>query len=145
MLTSRATGIFFIGARSYSLFACSPRLPVGFRFLFSFLISFLLRIFAFSSCTTHLNNEFGQLIDASFRPIFSTLFEDRNARMQFYVHICDVTRPPWWQTWRKTFIASIWEKKTHDRPTDRPTDWPSYRDARTHLKKPHLCSQIHNC
>merc|ERR1712002_1019632 len=93
----------------------------------------------------------GQLIDASFQPIFSTKFEERRMdqqkylpiEMQFYISVMFLGLPDNIHEEKPSFLLS---KKTHygptdgptdgrtDGPTDRRTDRPSYRDARTHLK-----------
>ena len=72
-------------------------------------------------------NKFGQLIDASFRPIFSTSFEDRRkdrqtyhpVEIQFYISVMFPGLPDDIDEEKPSFLQF---KKKHYRPTDRRTD-----------------------
>ena len=85
-------------------------------------------------------NKFGQLIDASFRPIFSTKFEERRMdqqkylpiEMQFYISVMFLGLPDDIHEEKPSFLQfkkkCITDGRT-DRWTDQRTDRPSYRDA----------------
>ena len=87
-------------------------------------------------------NKFDQLIDASFRPFFSTFNMDRRTdqqayfpiEMQFYISAMFVGFPDEIYEEKSSFshFENNWLRT--DRPKDGRTDRPSYRDARTHLK-----------
>ena len=90
-----------------------------------------------------VKNKFGQLIDASFRPFFR-LFTYRRTdqqeayfpiEMKFYFSVMFLGFPneiheekPWFLDFENNWLRT-------DQPMDRRTDRPSYRDARTYLKK----------
>ena len=94
-----------------------------------------------------MENKFGQLIDASFRPFFQlNSWIDQQTylpeEMQFYISMMFLGLPDDIHEEKPSFLQS---KKNAlrtdgrtdgrtDQPTDRRTDRPSYRDARTHLK-----------
>ena len=83
-------------------------------------------------------NKFGQLIDASFRPIFSIWFEDRRTdqqtylpvEMQFYISMMFLGLSDDIHEEKPLFLQF---KKTRDGPTNQPTDGPTDRrtDGRT--------------
>ena len=83
-----------------------------------------------------------------FRPIFSTLFEDRRTdqqtnlpvEMQFYIFVMLLVLPDDIHEEKPSFLQFKKNALRTDRRTDGPTDRPSYRDARTHLKT--ACSFI---
>ena len=74
-----------------------------------------------------MKNKFGQPIDASFRPIFSTQFEDRRTNqptyltveMQFYISVMFLGLPDDIHEEKPSFLQL---KKTHYPRTDGPTD-----------------------
>ena len=82
--------------------------------------------------SNHNGNKFGQLIDASFRPIFSTYSTDRRTdqqsylpvEMQLYISVMFLGLPDDIHEEKSSFLQS---KKTHYGPTDRPTDGPTDR------------------
>ena len=86
-------------------------------------------------------NKFGQLIDASFRPFFSTCNMDRQTdqkayfpiEMQFYISVMLLGFPDEIHKEKPSFLDFENNWLRTDRPTDEPTDWRTDRqtDLRT--------------
>ena len=75
-------------------------------------------------------NKFGQLIDASFQPIFSTYCEDRRTdqltylpvEMQFYITVMILGLPDDIHEEKSSFLQFKKKRLRTNRPTDRRTD-----------------------
>ena len=80
-------------------------------------------------CASQQSNKFGQLIDASFRPIFSTRLEERCTdpqkylpiEMQFCISVMFLGLPEDKHEEKPSFLQ-FEKKRITERQTDRPTD-----------------------